>query len=214
MRKYWRKVLKKKLLKPLLLFLYKKKRGKKHKKLHRLNLENLVIGVGFLVLAVAIFFYSPRYLQVPSRNPIVINPILYTAKLNADTPNRIVIPAIAIDLPVVKAPVVNGYWQLSDTTASYGEGSGHPGMPGNTVIFAHARVGLFYNLKDAKVGNVIYVYTQHKKYIYTVSKISAVYPNQTDVIAPTKTDTLTLYTCTGFYDQQRLIVTALPFKKT
>ena len=213
MRRYWRKILKKKLLKQFLLFLGKKNKGKK-KNQHKLSLVNLALGIVFIVLAVGIFCYSPQYFQTPSKNPIIINPILYAAKLNADTPNRIAIPAIKIDLPVVKAPVVNGYWQLSNTTASYGEGSGYPGIAGNTVIFAHARVGLFYNLKNANIGNIIYVYTKNKKYIYRVTQITAVYPDQTDVIAPTKVDTLTLYTCTGFYDQKRLVVTALPLRKT
>jgi len=42
-----------------------------------------------------------------------------------------------------------------------------------------------------------------------VNKITAVYPNQVQIIAPTKNETLTLYTCTGFYDEKRLIVRAL-----
>ena len=49
-------------------------------------------------------------------------------------------------------------------------------------------------------------------YKYKVNKITAVYPNQTQVIMPTKRETLTLYTCTGFYDEKRLIITAVPVK--
>lgn len=35
-----------------------------------------------------------------------------------------------------------------------------------------------------------------------------VLPESVEVVAPTTDETLTLYTCTGFADQKRLIVTA------
>jgi len=106
--------------------------------------------------------------------------------------------------------IVDGYWELSENTASYGLGSGHPGEKSNTVIFAHAREGLFYNLKDVKTGDIVYVFTKDKWFRYKVNKITAVYPNQIEVIKPSKNEVLTLYTCTGFYDEQRLIVQAIP----
>jgi LPXTG-site transpeptidase (sortase) family protein len=147
---------------------------------------------------------------VVNKNPIQINSALYTSKDIVDDPVRILIPKADIDLKVVDAPIVDGYWELSDNTASYGLGSGRPGTKSNTVIFAHAREGLFYNLKDVKLDDIIYVFTKDKWYRYKVNKIDAVYPNQTEVIKPTKNEVLTLYTCTGFYDEKRLIVTALP----
>jgi sortase (surface protein transpeptidase) len=42
------------------------------------------------------------------------------------------------------------------------------------------------------------------------SNSAAVYPNQTEVLQTTKKEVLTLYTCTGFTDEKRLIVTAIP----
>ncbi len=219
MWKYWRKVFKKKLLKPLLFLLRKKKFGKKKKKWRffsgkrKLNIRNLAIGCLLLVLALVILFYSPAYFQPVSKSPIRINTSLYKSNLSDDIPVKISIPAVEINnLNVVKARVVNGYWELSDSSASYGMGSGHPGTPGNTVIFAHARTGLFYNLKNIQAGNVIYIYTKDRIYIYKVTNITAVYPSETKVIEPTKTDTLTLYTCTGFYDEKRLVVIATPAK--
>jgi len=61
-------------------------------------------------------------------------------------------------------------------------------------------------------GKFSLCFNKNKWYKYKVNKITAVYPNQTEVIMPTKNETLTLYTCTGFYDEKRLIVTALPVK--
>ena len=192
----------------------KKTVSRKKKKLlvQKHALRNMLLGVLFLGLALAILIVPglmPKKVIV-NKNPIQINAALYASKDVTNNPVRILIPKADIDLKVIDAPIVNGYWQLSDTTASYGLGSGHPGTKSNTVIFAHARIGLFYNLKDAQVGDIVYVFTKDKWYRYKVNKITAVYPNQTEVLKPTKNEVLTLYTCTGFTDEKRLIVTALP----
>jgi LPXTG-site transpeptidase (sortase) family protein len=175
------------------------------------SLRNKLIGFFFLCLALAILI-APGLMpkKVVDKNPIKINAALYASKDLVNNPVRILIPKVDIDLKVINAPIVDGYWALSDDTASYGLGSGHPGTKSNTVIFAHARVGLFYNLKDVQVNDIIYVFTKDKWYRYKINNITAVYPNQTEVLKPTKTETLTLYTCTGFSDEKRLIVTAIP----
>lgn len=170
-----------------------------------------------MLLSLLVLFYpsylpaaKPNYSVSNKNDPIKINSALLANKNKGSDPVRILIPSAGIDLPVVNAQVINGYWELSDKTASYGVGSGYPGQKGNTVIFAHARQGLFYNLKDVKLGDTVYVFTKNKWFRYKVNKITAVYPNETQVIMPTKNQTLTLYTCTGFYDQKRLIVQAVP----
>ena len=77
---------------------------------------------------------------------------------------------------------------------------------------SHQTARAICQLANVKKGDLIYALTKDKWYKYKVNKITAVYPNQTQVIMPTKVETLTLYTCTGFYDEKRLIVTALPIK--
>jgi LPXTG-site transpeptidase (sortase) family protein len=188
----------------------KKATPKKNVQIH--SLRNKLIGLVLLSLALLILVFPELMPKkaIDNKNPIQINSALYLSKDTVNDPVRILIPKSNIDLKVVDAPIVNGYWELSDNTASYGLGSGHPGAKGNTVVFAHAKEGLFYNLKDVKIGDIIYVFTKDKWYRYKISKIDAVYPNQTEVIKPTKNETLTLYTCTGFSDEKRLIVTAIP----
>jgi len=173
---------------------------------------NKLTGLFFIVLALIVLIFNlPTFNKVDeNKTPILINSKLLESKQKENIPVRIIIPKSDIDLKVIPAQIVNGYWELSETTASYGLGSGHPGHASNTVIFAHAREGLFYNLKNVKTGDSIYVFTKNKWYRYKVNKITAVYPNETEVIQPTKNETLTLYTCSGFNDEKRLIVTALP----
>lgn len=187
----------------------KKKSQKKNLRNH--PLVNKFIGLIFVSLALALLVIPIHFptQKTTQKNPIVINSKLLSSQKTGSNPLRIIIPKSDIDLSVIDANVVDGYWELSENTASYGIGSGQPGQKGNTVIFAHARQGLFYNLKDVALNDAIYVFTKDKWYRYKVNKITAVYPNQVDVIAPTKTETLTLYTCTGFSDEKRLIVTAI-----
>lgn len=145
------------------------------------------------------------------KSPIVISNQLLGQEVPQDPPTRIVIPSLSIDLPVVEAPVINGYWETSDTSASHGAGSSIPGQNGNIVIFAHARQGLFLPLRNIQTGADVYVMTKNKWYQYKVMDTKLVYPNQTQVIAPTRDQTLTLYTCDGYFDEKRFITVAKPF---
>ena len=191
----------------------KPKKSKKSRKLLILKhpLVNKILALIFISIGLFILMGYPKAAPNPN-NPIKINENLYKNQTTQNLPVRILLPKQNIDISVIPAKIINGYWELSENTASYGEGSGAPGQNGNTVIFAHAREGLFYNLKDVKTGDTIYVFTKNSWYRYKVSNITAVYPNQTEVIKPTKDQTLTLYTCTGFSDEKRLIVTAKPEK--
>lgn len=142
--------------------------------------------------------------------PIRINPELTSEEHPSDPPTRIIIPSRSVDLPVIEAPVIKGYWELSETTASHGVGSANPGEPGNAVIFAHARKGLFLPLRDIEAGETVYVLTRDRWHAYTVTETKLVAPDALEVIAPTNDETLTLFTCTGFLDTKRLIVIAKP----
>ncbi|OGM69990.1 hypothetical protein A2975_05285 [Candidatus Woesebacteria bacterium RIFCSPLOWO2_01_FULL_44_14] len=63
------------------------------------------------------------------------------------------------------------------------------------------------------IGQKVYILTEAAWYEYRVEEINEVYPNQTQVIAPTTDERLTLYTCSGFADTKRLIVVAKPALK-
>lgn len=182
--------------------------------------------VGLFLFAAIFFFSFPSLYStllhnsssrisskvVMQKSPIVINNQLLGRQISEDPPTRIIISSLSIDLPVVEAPVINGYWETSDTEASHGVGSGVPGQNGNMVIFAHARQGLFLSLRNIQVGADVYVMTKNRWFAYKVVDTKLVYPNQTRVISATKDQTLTLYTCDGYFDEKRLIVVAKPMK--
>ena len=159
---------------------------------------------------------SPAPSPAPSlpevAGPIRIDPGLLSPVDPPQPPVRILIPGINIDLPVVEAKVINGYWELSETSASHGVGSANPGQSGNTVIFAHAREGLFVSLRNIKTGDRIYLLTSGRWYRYSVDTTKLVSPDQTEVISPATDEILTLFTCSGFLDSKRLIVRAKPVR--
>ncbi len=123
----------------------------------------------------------------------------------------IIIPRLNIDLSVAPSKIKNGYWEVSETSASHGEGSANPGENGNVVVFAHAREGLFLGLRGVEKGDTVYILTANRWYKYKVSEIVNVYPNDITTVAPTNSEVLTLFTCSGFFDEKRLIVKAVPF---
>ena len=195
-------------------------------KVRGIFVEYKIFIIGFFFLASILLFsfpylythfiyptpYSKPSKSIVQKGPIVINNNLLGKVIQKDPPTHIIIPSLSIDLPVIEAPVINGYWETSDTSASHGVGSAVPGQDGNMVIFAHARQGLFLPLRNITNGADIYVMTKNKWYQYKVVDTKLVYPNQTEVISPTHDQTLTLYTCDGYFDEKRFIAVAKPVK--
>ncbi len=208
--------------KKLKKYFKKKKLGKKLKEVN----FRFVIGVLILILGVFLMYQYQNIRKIKSESENVAHNKTITNKepikaaqkgldvpVNTKDPLvRLMIPKKGVDVGIVEANVVNGYWELSETSGSHGVGSAYPGMKGNTVIFAHAREGLFLNLREVVVGEEILVFSKNKWFKYKVTSIKQVYPNQVEVIEPTKDERLTLFTCDGFADEKRLIVVAKPSK--
>jgi LPXTG-site transpeptidase (sortase) family protein len=123
-------------------------------------------------------------------------------------PTRIIIPTADIDLSVQTAKIAYNTWEVSSTTASFGQGSAIPGTLGNTVIFAHARPGLFGTLPQVTVGDQIHVFTSTDWFAYQVTEVLVVNPDDTQVIKYRNATELTLFTCIGRYDSHRLVIKA------
>ncbi len=123
-------------------------------------------------------------------------------------PNRIVIPSLAINLPVSTARIAFTTWEVSLTGASFGESSSLPGNIGNTVIFAHVRPGLFLNLPKIKVGDILHVFTPKDWFTYKVKQIQVVDPEDISVLNSSSDYELTVYTCIGENWAQRFVAKA------
>jgi len=92
---------------------------------------------------------------------------------------RVVIPALNIDLPVVKPPGGSTTYPLCNV-AMYIQNLSQPGLPGATYLYAHARVGMFLPILDASlinngksmIGMLVQVYTSDNMYfLYQVAQV-------------------------------------------
>jgi len=170
--------------------------------------------IGFLIVLVGIVFVTYGLKQETTRlysfesEPVDVSGFSESQEVSKELPKQITIAELLIDLPVIKAEIVEGYWEVFEDSAGWGSGSGYPGENGNQVIFAHARDGLFLPLLYSKIGQEILITTESNNFTYIIEEIKEVYPDQLEVIKPTEEEILTLYTCSGFQDKKRLIVTA------
>lgn len=137
------------------------------------------------------------------------NPVLTTTAEIKETPKRLVIPSLNINLEVTPGVITDGNWEISQTGVSYLQGSGLPGKPGNLVIYGHNKKNLLGPLISLKKeAEIIIENEQNQKFTYEVTETKIVSPEKVEVLKPTSDARLTLYTCTGFFDGQRLVVVA------
>jgi sortase A len=87
-----------------------------------------------------------------------------------------------------------------------------PGQPGNIAIAGHRTTwgAPFFNLQAATVKSTISLRVSDVVYNYQVTRVFAIAPNDTSVIAPMRGWWLTLTTCNPRYSAtQRLVVRAM-----
>lgn len=129
-------------------------------------------------------------------------------------PEKIYIAKLHLFLPVTFSPIQKGEWLLTEEkTAFYGEGTASLGEEGTTVIFAHARNGLFSKLPLIKTGNAIGVISRNTLFLYTITNKKLILPHEVDFIRLSGNNQLALFTCYGFNDLHRIVFFADLVKK-
>jgi hypothetical protein len=152
----------------------------------------------------------------PAATPSLVLPTLPPLGTAAPTPSptipanrvatRVVVPALKIDLPIVKGPAN----RVLCNVAMYAEAPGlvQPGEAGSTYIYGHARKGMFLPLLDASKKNngksmlnmIVEVYTNDdQRLTYTITEVRRHVPKSNGFADPLsrKTDTLWLQTSEG-----------------
>lgn len=149
----------------------------------------------------------------------------------AHRPQRIVIPSIDVDAPVIEVGMTafasggETFYQWlvpPDYEAGWHNTSAPLGEPGNTVLNGHHNIfgEVFGRLVDLEVGSEIVVYDAETPHNYTVADIEilperdqplSVRQENAKWIQPTDDERLTLVTCWPHTDNShRLIVVAYP----
>lgn len=123
-------------------------------------------------------------------------------------PKKIIIPSLNMSLPVTTSKIINDTWDVSYSSASFGETTTIPGMLGNTVIFAHSMPHLFESLPNIKKQDIIHIFTDKDWFKYKVIEIKIVEPEDINVLIKNENYELTLYTCVGDNWGKRFVVKA------
>lgn len=136
--------------------------------------------------------------------------------VEAPKDNRLVIPKIGVDAPIVEGQDESVLWQGVWRHPS----SAFPGEKGNVAISGHRfqfrppHKRTFYLLNELWTNDYIIVYFGGKEFDYKVSDSYIISPDETKILEKGDEEKLTLYTCTPLFTQtNRLVVEAKPFLK-
>lgn len=119
--------------------------------------------------------------------------------------NRIQIPALGVDAPVVLG---DGEEQLKKGVGQ-NLSSTNPGKVGNVILSAHNDVygQIFRDLDQLNPGDKIILHTNQRAYTYVVTGYEVVGPHDVQVMDQTPEATVTLISCYPFMvDTQRIVV--------
>jgi LPXTG-site transpeptidase (sortase) family protein len=165
--------------------------------------DTVIIGLGLFFLGFGCFLVwereSPRQLvfAAPSDSAVV-------------TPIRLSIESIGLNLPIYSAPIQDGKWAITKEGVSHLSTSPLPGKIGNSVMYGHNWAGLLADLDRVQTGDTISVELSDGNVAnYRIHFISIVTPDESHIYGNTPDHRLTIYTCTGFLDGKRLVVTAI-----
>jgi sortase A len=158
--------------------------------------------------ALAHDFIAPRGRPPAAPGAAAPQQLLTAPGAVAPQPTHLLIPAIGLDTPVVETFIVNEEWEVAEYAAGYLHSTALPG-DGNTALAGHAGVrgAVFRDLGALNFGDDIYVDAGGWRYHYRVRESKSVWPDQVEVLDPSRAPILTLMTCTN-WDTQRLVVVA------
>jgi LPXTG-site transpeptidase (sortase) family protein len=131
-------------------------------------------------------------------------------------PTNIKMPRLNLDTEVVEGGFTFNVWDVPRYTAvHYWPVAGFPRTPGNLVIAGHSgfRDTIFHHLPKAVLGDEIIVRVGDEDTRYTITEIMTLLPENSWVMSPTTTETLTLITCIPLeIYSHRLVVRAVPLR--
>ena len=138
-----------------------------------------------------------------------------TVEQHSETPTSITIESKNIQLPIIPVTINDGIWPVDDHNALHLATSAHPGERGNIVIYGHNTMPVFGNLRQVVIGDTIEIVTDTDVvHTYVVKEVLRVKPTDIEVVLPTDHEVLTVYTCIGWLDSERLVVKAYPQTST
>jgi LPXTG-site transpeptidase (sortase) family protein len=175
------------------------------------HLPVIFITIGVLLLGISGVHSVWRDRALSLDQTVVANYQRTEQAKHKPKPVKIAIQWFLIDVPIEEEVYHAGTWTISPTEASHLADSASPGEPGNDIIYGHNTRQILGNIRALKGGELIHVTTADGiDHVYTITRMEEVDPSQTAALEPTTTETLTLFTCSGFLDSRRFVVQAVP----
>lgn len=130
-----------------------------------------------------------------------------TKKINP--PVRLAIKNVDINLPIFPAKIYKQKWDTTANGVSWLDISPPPGDRGNSILYGHNWSNLLGNLIFVKPGQEIeMIYKDGSRKNFTIQFTTKVTPNIASVLRQTNDKRITIYTCTGLFDEKRFIAVA------
>lgn len=133
---------------------------------------------------------------------------------------RLVVPAAGINQTIVQVFLDGVSWDVSRLGMNVGhlQGTAWVGSGNNIVLSGHVeladgRSGIFHEIGDLQIGDLVIIASGDEEYRYRISSISTTQPDDLTPLYPTTQERLTLITC-GSYNffanayEDRIIVVA------
>lgn len=167
----------------------------------------------FFLLCGIVFFTFGSYLLWQRNNPNRIAFDTYskeeTSVVARANPTHIAIPDIDVLLPIEPAQIIDNVWEDTKKGVSYLSISPLPGEIGNSILYGHNWPTLLGRLPQIKPGDKILITYPDQTLEFTVQYTMTVSPNDTHILNQTDDRRITIYTCVGFLDNKRFVVTAV-----
>lgn len=173
-------------------------------------LSKIFSTLGIICFSLALVFLWQRNdpSRIAFRSVPPVKQALYSGKKNP--PVRVVIKNLQLDLPIYPAKIKNQEWETTAKGISWLNFTPVPGEKGNSIIYGHNWENLLGKLDRIKPGAKIEIYyADASKKTFTVNTTAIVSPNEISVLEQAEDRRITMYTCTGFFDEKRFVVAAL-----
>jgi LPXTG-site transpeptidase (sortase) family protein len=193
-----------------------KKQSRRHRKLDGVRLRTtgglLFIAAGLIIGGAS--FFSLWLSQRSADTPKPLSQVLNNSKpkdngqpLISGTPIHIAIPSVGIDLKVIPGyyyPSTQS-WTLSLNDAQFAVITAKPNnKQGDTFIYAHYRLHVFYTLPRIQPGAEVTITTDNgHTFTYTYDSNTITTPDDTTLFNYHGKPILVLQTCTGVHFQNR-----------
>lgn len=173
--------------------------------------SKLLIGFSIICFISAGFLFWQRY--NPQRLAFALSNYSSQTSASSSTtvPKEIIIPAINLDLPIFPAKLEKDKWEATTKGVSWLSSSPLPGNIGNSILYGHNWPNLLGNITKLKPGQIIKIkFADGSTKDFVIDSTVSVSPKEVGILAPSKTAQITLYTCSGFWDNKRFVIVAKP----